>query len=183
MLEFRKAFYYPFNRAKGLLNILWFFLPIFGWFALGGYGVRIVQEFSKGKFKQLPVMDFFNDLKLGFMMFLKALPFMILYIILVMGIDRIDIWFSLGVRILLGFFVVPILTINFLNKQTVGAYFEFGILKSVFSNLGDYLMVVLKSIALAVIFLIMWIVLVGIPAGTFTQYIFLADFYKRRVKF
>jgi len=68
-----------------------------------------------------------------------------------------------------------------LNKQTVGSYFDFSVIKPVFVNIGDYIMVILKSLLLAIVFLVMWIVLVGIPAGAFTQYMFLADFYKRRV--
>ena len=72
-LDFKTAFKYPFNRAKGMWNILWVLLPIFGWFALGGYGIRIVKEFSHGKFKKLPVMSFGSDMKLGFFMFLKVL--------------------------------------------------------------------------------------------------------------
>jgi hypothetical protein len=43
-------------------------------------------------------------------------------------------------------------------------------------------MAILKSILLSLIFLVMIIILVGIPAGTFTKNIFLADFYRRRVK-
>ena len=67
-LDFKTAFKYPFNRAKGMLNILWMFLPIIGWFALGAYSIIIVKEFSKGEFKQLPIFNFGSDLKLGFMM-------------------------------------------------------------------------------------------------------------------
>ena len=39
-----------------------------------------------------------------------------------------------------------------------------------------------KSIGLGLIFFLMMIILVGIPAGSFTKNIFLADFYGRRVK-
>ena len=66
--------------------------------------------------------------------------------------------------------------------MTVNSFFEFRIMKYVFNNLGDYIMVLLKSILLGLIFFIMWIVLVGLPAGTFTKNIFLADFYRRRIK-
>ena len=181
-LKFKTAFKYPFNRAKGLWNILWVLLPIIGWFALGGYGVRIIQEFSKGEFKQLPVFKFGSDLELGFMMFIKALPFVITYIIIISILNKIDIRMAGLANFLIGLFAVPILTINFFKKETVGSLFEFGIVKSVFNNLGDYIVAILKSILLGIIFLIMFIILVGIPAGTFTKNIFLADFYRRRVK-
>lgn len=182
ILDFETAFKYPFNRAKGLLNILWFLLPIIGWFALVGYGIRIIKEFSKGKFKQLPTFKFGGDLKLGFMMFLKAIPFIIVYGAIVGLISLIDPWVKGLADFFLRLFIVPILTINFFNKETVGSFFEFRIIKSVFENLGDYIMALLKSILLGVIFLVMSIILVGIPAGAFTQNMFLADFYRRRVK-
>ncbi|MFH0857893.1 MAG: hypothetical protein V1848_04055, partial [Candidatus Magasanikbacteria bacterium] len=57
-LDFKVGFKYPFNRAKGMLNIFWIFLPIVGWFALGGYTVRIVQGFIRGEYKELPTMKF-----------------------------------------------------------------------------------------------------------------------------
>ncbi len=181
-LDFKTAFKYPFNRAKGMLNILWILLPIIGWFALGGYGVRIIQEFSKGKFKKLPILKFESDLKLGFFMFLKALPFIIAYAALIAILGVVDEWLKTGVDMLLGIFVTPILTINFMNKQTVSSYFEFGKLEYVFANLGDYIVASLKGFLLFIIFLIMVVVLVGFPALCFTYYIFLADFYRRKVK-
>ena len=181
-LDFNTAFKYPFNRAKGMWNILWALLPIIGWFALGGYCVRIVQEFSKGKFKQLPPLSFSSDLKLGFMMFLKAIPFIIIYIIVALLLTIINPWAKAFIDIFLCIFIVPILTINFLNKETVSSFFEFEIIKSVFNNLGDYIVALLKSLLLGLVFLIMWLILVGIPAGAFTQNMFLADFYRRRVK-
>ncbi len=181
-LDFKTAFKYPFNRAKGMWNILWIFLPIIGWFALGGYCVRIVQEFSKGKFIQLPTFKFGSDLGLGVMMLIKALPFIIVYSIIIGILNIINPWARGLADFFLSLFVIPILTINFLNKETVGSFFEFKIIKHVFNNLGDYIVAVLKSILLCMVFLIMIIVLVGIPAGIFTQNMFLADFYRRKVK-
>ena len=181
-LDFNTAFKYSFNRAKGLLNILWILIPIIGWFAVGGYSIRIVQEFSKGKFKQLPVFSFKSDLKLGFFMFLKSIPFIIAYGVVIAILYAINVWVGVPIRILLEIFILPILFINFFNKETVGSLFEFKIVRSVFNNLGDYIIVILKSILLGLVFLVMIVILVGIPAGSFTKNIFLADFYRRRVR-
>lgn len=180
-LAFKTAFNYPFNRAKGMWNILWIFVPIIGWFALGGYSVRIVQEFCKGKFKQLPVLKFENDFKLGFFMFLKGIPFVAAYMIFITILTTIHPWLNL-VRIITDIFMLPMLAINFINKETIESFFEFKILKSVWDNLEDYVIASLKSILLSVIFVFLIIVLVGIPAGSFTKNIFLADFYHRKVK-
>ena len=181
-LDFKTAFKYPFNRAKGMWNILWLLFPVIGWFALGGYGVRLIQEFSKGKFKQLPTFKFRSDLKLGFLMFIKAIPFIIVYITIISILGKINPGVMILTNFFLGLFIAPILGINFFNKETVESFFELRIIKSVFDNLADYVVTLLKSILLGIIFFVMFIVLVGIPAGTFTKNIFLADFYRRKVK-
>ncbi len=181
MLDFGDAFKYPFNRAKGMFNVFWILLPIFGWLALGGYGVRIVREFCEGKFEKLPVMKFSSDMKLGFFMFLKSIPFMVVYVLVINFLDFIGPLGGFAI-FLIELFVVPILGINFMKKQTVESFFEFNIINVVFANLGDYLLALVKSIGLAIVFVLMMIVLVGFPALVFTQNIFLADFYRRRVK-
>jgi hypothetical protein len=181
-LKFKTAFSYPFNRAKGMWNILWILLPIIGWFALGGYGIRIIKEFTKGKFKKLPTFKFGSDLSLGFFMFLKALPFMIVYFVLIELLGVAFPWFGDLAELFLGLFIIPILTINFYKKETVKSYFEFKTLKPVFDHFWEYIVVLLKTLLLAIIFLAMCIILIGFPALAFTDNMFLADFYRRRVK-
>ncbi len=179
-LNFETAFKYPFNRGKGMLNILWLLLPIFGWFALIGYNVKIMKEFTEGKFKQLPLFEFKNDLKLGFFMFLKALVLFIPYGILIGIIESFTpIGQILGIFIEL--FIIPMLVINFISKQTIESLFEFEIISKVFENLGDYIIAILKSIGLFLIYVLMLIILVGAPAMIFTHNMFLADFYKRKI--
>jgi len=180
-INFNTAFKYPFNRAKGMLNILWILLPIFGWFALGGYSVRIIQEFTKGQFQKLPTFKFGSNMKLGFFMFIKSIPFIIAYMIVLAPLYLLDVYTAGFIKFVIELFILPILTINFLNKETVGSFFEFGIVKYVFANLGDYLIAIIKSIGLFIVYLFMAIILVGIPAMVFTQHIFLADFYRRKV--
>lgn len=181
-LSFDKAFSYPFSKAKRMFNIFWLFLPIFGWFALGGYSVRIVQGFAKGRFKEMPAMKFGSDMKLGFFMFLKAIPFVIAVAVAFSILFVISPALEAIMELLFGIFVFPMLGINFMKKMTIESFFEFGIAKAVWNNMGDYLIAILKSIGLGIIFLLMMIVLVGIPAGMFTKNIFLADFYRRRVE-
>ena len=180
-LEFAEAAKYPFNRADRMLNILWMFLPIVGWLALGGYSIRIVEEFIKGKFKELPEMEFKSDLSLGFHMLIKAIPFIIAYAVFLSILSKLGI-LGVLVSILVGFIVLPMLYINFIHKQTVASLFEFDVLKAVFENIEDYSIAIGKSVLLGIIFLVMSFVLIGIPAGSFTKNIFLADFYRRKIK-
>ena len=181
-LEFKKAFKYPFNRLKGLLNVLWIFVPIFGWFALFGYVVRIVNEFVEGKFEELPKMQFMENMKLGFMMFLKSIPFMIVYMIIIIGVDAVNTNLSAVINMIISWFVMPLLSINFMKKKTIGSYFEFSVLSAIKDYFADYIVMLLKTFAITIVFAIMMIVLVGIPAIMFTSTIFYADFYRRYVK-
>ncbi len=180
-LTFDAAFKYPFNRAKGMWNFLLIFLPIIGWFALSGYNIRIVKEFSNGKFKKLPKLNFNKDLKLGFFMFLKSLPFLLVYIAVIFLISLISPFLRI-LTIPFELIAIPILYVHFFNNETMESLFEFKILKPIFNHLGEYLVILLKSIALSLIFFVMWIVLVGFPAGMFTERIFIADFYRRYIK-
>ncbi len=180
-LDFRTAFQYPFNRAKRMWNILWVFVPIFGWLALLGYRIRIVREFSKGKYKELPVMNFNKDMKLGFIMLLKAIPFIAVCITIFTVPYFVQDWIGIFVECFLSIFILPILVVHFFNKGTVESFFELRVLNAVFNNFGEYLVAILKNFALSFVYILMIIILVGIPAGVFTKTIFLADFYRRKV--
>jgi len=180
-LDFSTAFKYPFNRPLGLLNILWLLIPIIGWFAFMGYSIRIIKNFVKGDFKELPLFSFSRDLNLGFFMFLKSIPFILVIWVINFILAFIPMIGTLA-NLFVNLFIVPLLIINFFVKEKIESYFETDIIKLVFNNLGDYIIVILKSIALGIIFLILYIVLVGIPGNAFTKNIFFADFYRRYVK-
>ena len=180
-LNFETAFKYPFNRPKGLLNGLWLLFIFFGWFALMGYGIRIINEFIKGKFNKLPEMNFSSDFVFGFIMFLKIIPFILVYVIIAIILSYLP-FFGNILLVFIALFVLPILSINFFKKQTVSSCFEFELVRVVFDNFVDYLIVLVKSIILSFIFLLMSIVLIGTPANMFTKNMFLADFYRRHVK-
>jgi len=180
-LKFKDAFSYPFNRPAGLLNILWILLPIIGWFPLGGYGIRITKEFMKGKFKKLPEFSFGSDFKLGLMMLIKAIPLIVVYYVVLEILGKAS-FAGRVVQVLIGILILPMLIMNFFNKETVKSSFDLSVLEPVFNNLGDYFIAMLKSTALGIIFLLMIIILVGIPAGQFSKNIFIADFYRRHIK-
>jgi len=180
-IKFGSGFKYPFKRAAGLLNILWALIPIIGWFALYGYCINIVKHFIKGDFKQLPKFDFSNNIGLGFFMFFKSIPFFIVLTIAYIVVGIIPFLGVLG-NMFIAIFIAPILIINFYNKETVASLFEFSKLEGVFNNMGEYVIAVLKTLALRIIFGIMILVLVGIPAGIFARNIFLSDFYRKYVK-
>ncbi|KKG01796.1 hypothetical protein DU86_08245 [Methanosarcina mazei] len=158
------------------------FVPIIGWLALFGYGVRLVNEFIEGRYEGPIKLDFMEDLKLGFMVFLKSLPFYIIYIIILFAATYVSEGLGNIISLLLGFFVVPMLAVNFFRKQTVESFFEFSVLNVVRDNLGEYIITVLKQYTLVIIFMVLSIVLVGIPGMLFTNSIFVANMYGRLVE-
>lgn len=181
-ISFSEAFKYPFKTPQRLLYILLLIVPIIGWFVLFGYIVRLVNEFVEGRYEGLIKLDFMEDLKLGFMVFLKALPFYIAYMVILFAATYVSETLGNLLNLLLGFFVIPMLAVNFFRKQTVESFFEFDILNVVRDNIGEYIITVLKQYALVIIFLILSIVLVGIPAMFFTNSIFIANMYGRLVE-
>ncbi|MBI2136803.1 DUF4013 domain-containing protein [Candidatus Woesearchaeota archaeon] len=181
-LDFKTAFKYPFNRPIGMLNILWLLLPILGSFANYGYLVVIIRQFLNNDFKELPEFNFKDNLSLGFFMFLKTIPFILVFVV----IQAISTMFNplIGILVILfiSLFILPILYINFIKNGTVGSFFDFNAIVPVFNNFGEYLIVLLKTVGLAILFLLMVLILVGFPAMIFTQNIFYADFYRKYVK-
>jgi hypothetical protein len=181
-ISFSEALKYPFKIPARLLYILLLIVPIIGWLALFGYIVRIVNEFIEGRYEGLIKLNFMEDLKLGFMVFLKALPFYIVYAIILSAAMYINETLGNIISLLLGFFVIPMLAVNFFRKQTIESFFEFDILNVVRDNLGEYVITMLKQYALVIIFMVLSIVLVGIPGMFFTNSIFVANMYGRIVE-
>lgn len=180
-LSFSEALKYPFKNPKRLLYILLAIVPVIGWLALFGYVVRLVNEFIEGRYEGLIKLDFMEDLKLGFIVFLKALPFYIAYVVILSAAMYVNETLGSIINLLLGFFVIPMLAVNFIRKQTIESFFEFDVLNAVRDNLKEYIITVLKQYALVIVFLVLSIVLVGIPAMVFTNSIFVANLYGRLV--
>jgi Protein of unknown function (DUF4013) len=175
-LSLSDAFKYPFKNPIRLLYALLLIIPILGPLTIGGYVVRLVNEFIEGRYDEPVKLDIIEDLKLGIIMFLKAIPFIVASIILFLVASYINT--TLGIIfLLLEMFIAPILIVNFFRKQTIESLFEFDILRVVKDNFGDYIVAFLKQLVLSIIFLILSFILIGIPALYFTNSIFIANLY------
>jgi hypothetical protein len=177
-LSLSDAFKYPFKAPKKLLYALLLLIPILGWLVLSGYIVRLINEFVEGRYEEPIDLDLIEDLKLGTITFLKALPFYIAYSIIIFVLSYISPTLGSLINLLFAVFVIPILAVNFFRKQTIESFFEFDILNAVKDNLGDYIVTVLKQYLITIVFLILSIILIGIPAMIFTNSIFIAGFYR-----
>jgi hypothetical protein len=157
-------------------------IPILGWLVLFGYIVRLINEFIEGRYKEPIDLDLIEDMKLGTITFLKALPFYISYSVAIFIITYISATLGSIINLLLAFFVIPLLAVNFFRKQTIESFFEFDILNVVKDNLEDYIITVLKQYVVTITFAILSIILIGIPAMIFTNSIFIAGFYRNYIE-
>jgi hypothetical protein len=174
-VSFSEAFKYAYKN-KNAWNFLWLLVPIYGWFLLGGYLVRIVNKFVEGNFSGLPTIEHGDDFKLGFFMFIKSLPLIIATYVVSLILAFIPVIGQLG-SMFLSIVVLPMLYVNFWVKQTVASSFEFSVLEKVFDNFGAYLFAWIKGVGLGIVFALLSIVLVGLPGLIFTTYIFYGNFY------
>ena len=165
---------YPWGNAKRLLNIFWALIPIIGWFALIGYCQSILRAIIAGNKTELPKFIGFGDnLKRGFLLFLKAIPLVIAYSIVsfIPLIGPLAGWF-------IEIFFIPYLMINlFVTDKFKESFNLRKTWDAVFNNIGEYLIAYIKTIGFALIYGLLSIVLVGIPCLAFGQGFFLAEFY------
>jgi hypothetical protein len=176
------AFKYPFKTPKKLLYALLLLVPILGWLVLFGYVVRLVNEFIEGRYEEPIDIDLVEDLKFGAITFVKALPFIIAYMIVISVVGYISSTLGDLIDLLLRLFVIPILSVNFFRKQTIESFFEFDIFNVAKENLEDFIMASLKQLVVYIVFAILSIILIGIPGLLFTSSIFIANFYGRVVQ-
>jgi hypothetical protein len=181
-ITFLEALKFPFKVPARLLYALLLLIPIVGFLILFGYIVRLVNEFIEGKYEGPIKIDYIEDLKLGLIAFVKLIPLYIAHLIIVGSIMYVSMTLGELVNFLLAFFILPILVVNFMRKQTIGSAFEFQVLNVVRDNPGDYIITMLKQIAIAFIFMILSFVLIGIPALIFTNSIFIANFYGKYIE-
>jgi hypothetical protein len=181
-ITFSDALKFPFKVPARLLYALLLLIPILGWIILFGYGVRLINEFIEGRYNGPIKIEYIEDLKLGFIAFVKLIPLYIVHLIIVGSIMYASMTLGKLVNFMLAFFILPMLIVNFMRKQTVGSAFEFQVLNVVKDNSGDYIVTMLKQILLGFIFMLLSFVLIGIPALIFTNSIFIANFYGKYIE-
>ena len=167
---------FPWGKPSRLWNILWVLLPIFGWFALGGYGKKIVRSLIHGNTKELPEFGgFWNSFKEGLFIFVFMIPTMMALFALRMVPFAGQLAFFLAAVLL-----VPWLTMNFFVKETFNSLWDVKkAYRIVTENFVEYLFAYLKTIVYCIVYLVLCLVLVGIPCLAFGGRFFIAEFYRK----
>ncbi|MFT4304740.1 MAG: DUF4013 domain-containing protein [Candidatus Woesearchaeota archaeon] len=174
-VSFGEGLKYPWKKPSRLWNILWILIPILGLFAIYGYIRKIILELSKGNKNELPEFgDFWENLKIGFMLFVYYIP----TIIVLLLISYIPFIGNL-LYFLLAFFLLPWLLINLYVKNEFMAIWEIEkAFNAVKNRFLDYLVAMIKTIGFGIIYGLASLVLIGIPCYMFGFTYYLVDFYK-----
>lgn len=142
MATIKEALRYSFSRWGRTFNYYWALIPIWGWFVVYGYIIRVLNEIKKGN-KELPPINPFKGLfKTGALFFVVmlviALASLVLIFIPVVG------WLAL---IYLSF-MLPMMMLQFAEKQEIKEGLNFiRASKTVFNDFKRYGKVMLKALA------------------------------------
>lgn len=177
MATIKQALAYPFVNFARLWNFWWFLVPIWGWFVVYGYFVRICSEIKKGKSEELPAIRPFKGLfGTGFFLFIA---------LLVPGLISVLLTYLYPLFLILQVYfglIVPILILQFSEKNKVRDGMNvFRATKMVFTHLGAFLLTWLKMLVVTFIWLLASVpiitLLVTLPAMQYGQYRLFTDFY------
>ena len=166
---------YPWQKPVRLWYILWILVPIFGWFALYGYSKKIIQSLVKGEYMLPQFGSPVDNFVIGLKLFVFLIP-----TVLVISLMEFIPYIGWLVALLLYIFIVPMLIVNLFVKETFGAAWELEkVFSMVFENLWDYIVTLVKTFVFTVVYIVMSLVLVGIPGLMFGMYYYYANFYQR----
>ncbi|MEK6901620.1 MAG: DUF4013 domain-containing protein [Nanoarchaeota archaeon] len=179
MATIGEALKYPFANFKRVFNYWWILIPIWGWFVVSGYGIRIINTLVNGNTKELPAIRPFTGLfRTGFFAVVTWLTIAIITglftLIPVLG------WIVYAYII----FIAPLLMFQFAEQGRIRDGFNvLRASKTMFSSFGRYLVAYVKTIVVGIVFLLASILIitliVTLPAISFSQYFFFAEYYKQ----
>ena len=85
-------------------------LPIFGWFALGGFGIKIIKNLVKGKIKEVPEWgNAAENFMIGLVVCLKYLPLLIVVMIISSIVSAVP---NIGWLLSIAFTVIQIIGVT-----------------------------------------------------------------------
>lgn len=181
----KSALKYPFAKWGRLFYCLWMFVPIIGWFAFSGYGLRVIQAILKGNVKEVPKFGpFWDNCRLGLYAFVVGIAIGLVtsgfsFLRIPMGIAGSVIYFAVAIYIGL---VSPIMIIQLAETESISKAFDVARAhKIVFKNFRKYIVVVLQQLVVALVFLLASIpiitLIVTIPALNYSKQYLYARFY------
>ena len=193
MSTIKEALKYPFANFKRLWNFWWILVPVWGWFVVAGYYIRIINDILAGKNKELPAIRPFKSLfETGFR---YAVAIIIITFPLSFLLGKIQVpglyfpdFYDLNLFPSVVFVLVGTSLLIIYFSQTKRIRDGINIIqsaKTVWSYPQAYFLTFLKTIAVAVVLLIASIpiitILVTVPAMIFSSHYLWAEFYRENV--
>ncbi len=174
----KQTLQYPFSRVERVFNYYWFLIPVWGWFVVPGYIVRIFREILRGKDLEMPpIRPFAGLFSTGFFFALLWLVITIITsaLLFVPVLGRLAFVYVL--------FVSPILVLQYVDTGRFGQGLNIvNATKIVFTHFWDYLLMWLKLMVVILAYLVASIpivtVIVTFPGMAFSEYYLFAEFYK-----
>ena len=182
MVSIKEALRFPFANLKRLFNFYWILIPIWGWFVVSGYAIKIIKQVIAGKNQELPPIRPFKGLvKVGFLLFVVSLVLSIIYnVAIFIPIVGWIIYIYLAL-------ISPILILQFAEIKRIRDGLNFiEATRTVFANLKLYIVTYLKTIVVVLVLLLASALVITLiftlPAMAFVQYYIWAEFYKEMRK-
>ncbi len=179
MATIKEALKYPFANWKRMFNYWWMLIPIWGWFVVAGYLVRVINEIiKKGSKNELPAIRPWEGLfKTGFLAII-TLVILSLFVFVLMLIPYVGVVAYIYISLIL-----PVLWIQFAETKRIRDGLD--VLRAsntIFTHLGKYVLALLKSFVVAIIYLLASIPIitfvVTVPVYYFSFLYLFVDFYR-----
>ncbi len=185
MATIKSALKYPFAKWGRLFYWLWMLIPIIGWLAFSGYGIRVIQSILKGNVKEVPKFGpFWENCRLGLYAFVVGIAIGLVtsvfsFLQMPMGIAGSVIYFAVAIYIGL---VSPIMIIQLAETENLSKAFD--VVRAhriVFKNFRKYIIVVLQQFVVVLVFLLASIPIITliftIPALNYSKHYLYTRFY------
>ena len=190
MVTINEALRYPFLNFKRLFIVWLALVPVWGWFVVYGYIVRMAQDVFKGKNKEAPALKPLNGLfTTGFYLFVMMLILTVVFNVMLIGVSFIPIlgillWLALYIYYIL---VLPMMLMQFAETGKIGDGLDFvRASKIVFNNFVDYITAYIKYIVIVLILLVasipMVTMIITMPAMYYSAMLIFGDFFKNYKK-
>jgi len=185
MATIKSALKYPFAKFGRLFYWLWIFLPVIGWLALAGYGLRVIQAILKGNVKEVPKFGpFWGNCRFGLYAVVVGLAIgcatsVFAFLQMPMGIAGSVIYYAVTIYIGL---ISPIMIIQLAETESISKAFDVvRAHKIVFKNFRKYIIVLLQQFVVSLVLLLASIPIITLvftlPAMNYSKQYLYARFY------
>lgn len=176
------VFHDPHWARKVLIGGLLFFVPIFGWLVIPGFGLRVVRQVAQGADASMPEWDqfradFVRGLKWWVVTAIWSIPIWVIEILEVAS-NRSDSSYTSILAIIIGFFL-PLANSRLAITNSIGEAIDFvGIFNEAGHTISPLLLVLVVSFVLGLVAVFgVFLFIIGVLFTIFIDQIILSHLY------